>query len=177
MMKPKNANVFLVGPSGVGKTTAAKQLARHCQKNFCDSDTAICEHTGMSIADIFSQRGEPTFRRIEEAVIDKLTKREGVVVAIGAGAVLSQQTRQRLKKRGQTVYLQARPQTLSRHLSQDLEARPLLDGQALLPTLEAMHKQRAALYHEVADINIDVDALSVDQTVTEILKRLEDSDG
>ena len=165
-------NIFLVGPTGAGKTTVAERLARHYRTTACDSDAVIEERAGMTISDLFARRGEEAFRKTEERVIDELTKKQSLVVAIGAGAVLSQRTRQLLKERGVSVYLRASPQTLQRRLQSELSVRPLLTRRTLPQTLEKMHRQRARLYREVAAISVEVDELSPEQTATAIIKRL-----
>ena len=166
-------NIFLVGPTGAGKTTVAERLARHYRKTARDSDAVIVERTGMAISDIFAQRGEDAFRKTEEQVIDELTKKQSLIIAIGAGAVLSRRTRRHLKERGKSIYLRASPQTLQRRLRSELSARPLLAQRTLLQTLKKMQRQRARLYQEVAAISVEVDKLSPEQTTTEIIKRLD----
>lgn len=169
------SNIFIIGPTGVGKTTIAEQLAEHRQQAAHDSDALVSERAGMTVADIFAQRGENAFRQAEEEAVDELTKKQGVVVAIGAGAVLSRKTRLCLKERGKTIYLRARPETLQKRLDQAQvrAVRPLLRHKPLLATLKKMHEERSALYDEAADVRLDVDSLSPEQALTKILKQLE----
>ena len=54
---------------GAGKSTIGRRLARALDLGLLDTDVAIEETTGRTIADIFANDGQPEFRRIEEAVI------------------------------------------------------------------------------------------------------------
>lgn len=166
-------NIFLIGPTGAGKTTVAQQLAQHYHQSFYDSDAVISARSGKTITEIFSHWGEQAFRQTEEEVIDELTKKQQVIVAVGAGAVLSQPTRQRLKERGTSIYLCARPQTLAQRLEKNQASRPLLAQQPLLASLKKMDERRQSLYRETAALRIDVDRLSVEQTLLAIIQQLE----
>ena len=79
---PVPPNIFLVGPMGAGKSTVGRQLARALKKRFIDSDKAIEERTGASIALIFDVEGEEGFRKREQAMIDELSALDGIVRAI-----------------------------------------------------------------------------------------------
>ena len=73
---------------GSGKTAVGRQLARHLDMEFVDSDNEIERRTGVDIAFIFDKEGEQGFRVRECAVIADLASRENVVLATGGGAVV-----------------------------------------------------------------------------------------
>ncbi len=60
---------MLVGLPGSGKSTIGRRLAKAMGLTLLDTDAAIEEKTGRSIADIFGTDGEQAFRQIEEEVI------------------------------------------------------------------------------------------------------------
>ena len=62
-MAPK---AVLVGLPGSGKSTIGRRLAKALGLTLLDTDAAIEERTGRSIAEIFAADGEAAFRRIEE---------------------------------------------------------------------------------------------------------------
>jgi len=101
------ANVYLIGPMAVGKTTIGKQLARRLRLRFLDSDQEIEKRTGVSISLIFDVEGEAGFRDREEKMIAELTGLAGVILATGGGAVLREANRKALRKNGTVVYLRA----------------------------------------------------------------------
>ena len=63
-MAPK---AVLVGLPGSGKSTIGRRLSKALGVSLLDTDMAIEQRTGRSIADIFATDGEKEFRRIEEA--------------------------------------------------------------------------------------------------------------
>jgi shikimate kinase len=75
--------VCLNGFMGSGKSTVGRLLARQVGWPYVDLDSRIEEVTGLTIPEIFAQRGEPEFRTIE---------REQLVRAMGEAAE-SQQSR------------------------------------------------------------------------------------
>ena len=67
-MAPK---AVLVGMPGSGKSTIGRRLAKAMDVPLLDTDVAIVESTGRTIADIFANDGEKEFRRIEEEVVSE----------------------------------------------------------------------------------------------------------
>src|SRR5690606_39479373 len=102
-----NSNVFLIGPMGVGKSTIGRMLAAALDQPFYDTDREIEALTGADIPWIFDVEGEAGFRVREERMIDSLSRREGIVLAAGGGAILSADSRANLHNRGTVVYLKA----------------------------------------------------------------------
>lgn len=164
-------NLFLVGPMGSGKTAVGRQLARLLRAPFYDSDAEIERDTGVDIPYIFEREGEQGFREREAALIDALTRHEGIVLATGGGAVLSAENRRHLAGRGCVVYLET-------SVGQQVERvrrgrnRPLLRNVQPAQKLEQLMLQRAPLYREVADMVVCTDGRKVRAVVDEILREL-----
>src|SRR6516164_8761073 len=90
-------HVVLVGFMGAGKTTHGKDAATRLGREFLDLDHAIEERAGRTIPELFAERGEAGFRRIEEhAARVALAAPEPLLIALGGGAVTSAETRERL---------------------------------------------------------------------------------
>ena len=109
---------------GAGKTTLGRQLARRLDKPFVDADHELEARLGVRIPTIFEVEGEAGFRDREEAVIDELSRRSGIVLATGGGAVMREQSRARLRENGTVLYLHAEPETLWQRLRNSRQ-RPL----------------------------------------------------
>ena len=172
----KSSNIFLVGPMGSGKTAVGRRLASRLGLEFADSDTEIEQQTGVDIRYIFEREGEAGFRSREAEMIDALTRRPGMLVATGGGAVLDPRNRERLRNRGCVVYLRT---SVNQQLARTRRGsqRPLLNNPDPRGTLERLMVQRAPLYEEVADLVVETDGRKVATVVDEILQRLEAARG
>ncbi len=170
-MSESRPNIFLVGLMGSGKTTIGRQLARALDLEFVDSDHEIEARTGATIPWIFDIEGEEGFRKRERAVIDELTRRRGIVLATGGGAVLSPENRRHLKARGTVVYLRASVEELYERTARD-KNRPLLQTDDPKGRLRELLAAREPLYLEVADLVIDTGAKGVRAAVRELAGRI-----
>ncbi len=169
MNYPKN--LFLIGPMGAGKSAVGRQLARLLHLDFVDSDDEIENRTGVDIPFIFEKEGEAGFRKREAIVIDELSKREGVVLATGGGAVIEAENRSRLGARGFVVYLYTSvAQQLDR--TQRGRERPLLENADPREVLEGLMEIRDPLYREIADLVIDTDGRRVKAVAKQIHEAL-----
>ena len=163
-----DANIFLVGLMGAGKTSVGKLLARKLGKTFHDCDHEIERVTGVRIPVIFEIEGESGFRARETRMLSVLCASEGVVLATGGGAVLAPENRKVLAAHGIVVYLRASPHELYQRTRHDRN-RPLLQTADPLAKLTELYAQRDPLYREVADVIIDTG----NQSVSSLAHRLE----
>jgi len=145
---------------GAGKTTLGRQLARRLDKPFVDADHELEARLGVRIPTIFEVEGEAGFRDREEAVIDELSRRSGIVLATGGGAVMREQSRVRLRENGTVLYLHAEPETLWQRLRNSRQ-RPMLHGNDPRNRLVELYRLRDPLYREVADHVIESDREAV----------------
>ena len=172
MMLTPTSNIFLVGLMGSGKTTIGRALAKRLNLRFVDADHEIEARTGASIPLIFEIEGEASFRQREADVIRDLSAQQGVVLATGGGAVLNEQSRRYLHERGTVIYLRASVNSILQRTSHDRN-RPLLQTADPRSRIEALSKERAPLYEEVAHITIETGRPNVQSVVQNILSQLE----
>lgn len=154
---------------GAGKSTIGRRLAKKLNLQFCDSDQAIENRTGVRIALIFEIEGEEGFRRREAEVIEELTGQSDIVLATGGGVVLSPENRKNLAERGVVVYLRAGIKQLLKRTTRD-NKRPLLNMDNPREKIEEILKTRAPLYEQIADLIVDTDRRPVAQVIEEICK-------
>jgi len=159
----------LVGAPGAGKSTAGRRLASALGVPFADSDHLIEEAAGMSVSDIFVTKGEPAFRELEESVIEKaLSEHEGVL-ALGGGAIMNVNTRERLKGLS-VIWLEVDLGQAAKRVGMN-QARPLLLGD-VRANMNRLMKERAPIYDEVSTVVINTNGLKVREVVDEIMKRM-----
>ena len=157
---------------GAGKSSVGRQLALQLGKTFVDADHEIEARTGVSIPVIFDIEGEAGFRKREVEMIDELTRRSGIVLATGGGAVHDADTRAHLKSRGLTIYLYAKVADLW-HRTRNDRNRPLLECDDPKQRLEDLLLLRDPLYREVADLVVETGRPSVNRLTATIVEMLE----
>lgn len=171
---PLSHSIFLIGYRGTGKSTIAELMAARLGADWVDSDDAIEQSAGCSIAEIFRDQGEPVFRDLEEQTIANLAAGPARVLSLGGGAVLRESTRQRLKKE-QVVWLQASAAVLAERLSGDsstAKRRPSLTGQGTLEEIEQVLAVRTPIYQECATLVVDTDRHTPDEVAGKIVEQL-----
>lgn len=167
-MAPK---AVLVGLPGSGKSTIGRRLAKALGVGLLDTDVAIEQRTGRSIADIFATDGEQEFRRIEEDVVRAALADHDGVLSLGGGAVTSPGVRAALA--GHTVvYLEISAAEGVRRTGGNT-VRPLLAGPDRAEEYRALMAKRAPLYRRVATMRVDTNRRNPGAVVRHILSRLQ----
>lgn len=165
------ASIFLVGMMGSGKSTVGRRLAAALGMEFVDADKEIETRCGVPISTIFELEGEDGFRRREAALIDELTRRPGLVLATGGGAVLLDENRQHLRERGIVVYLKASVPDLWQRLRHD-KVRPLLRAPDPRRRISELLEARDPLYQACAHLTVTTGRQPVERVVAEIVATL-----
>ena len=165
------ANVYLIGPMVVGKTTIGRLLAQQLSMEFVDTDREIEQRTGVSITLIFDIEGEAGFRDRESGMLRELTARENVVVATGGGAVLREENRQLLRSSGIVVYLHASVD-LQYERTRHSKNRPLLQNGARREILQALMTEREPLYRQEADITVEIERQPAAAVARELVEKV-----
>lgn len=167
-MAPK---AVLVGLPGSGKSTIGRRLAKALGVGLLDTDVAIEQRTGRSIADIFATDGEQEFRRIEEDVVRAALADHDGVLSLGGGAVTSPGVRAALA--GHTVvYLEISAAEGVRRTGGNT-VRPLLAGPDRAEKYRALMAKRAPLYRRVTTMRVDTNRRNPGAVVRHILSRLQ----
>lgn len=168
-----SGNIFLVGPMGAGKSTIGRQLAKSLKRSFFDSDKEIEKRTGVSISWIFEMEGEEGFRAREQKVIAELTTLKDIVLATGGGAILAEDNRRALRAQGHVVYLAASEEQLLKRTAKD-KTRPLLQTDDPQQQIIDLLEKRDPLYRSVADVVLRTGDQSIQHTVSDVIKQLEE---
>lgn len=157
--------VVLVGAPGSGKSTVGGLLAGLFDQPLIDVDELIVQRTGREIAEIFANEGEAAFRALEEAATLEVLQRTGVV-SLGGGAVMSERIRTALEGH-RVVWLQVSAANAANRVGLNV-ARPLLLGN-VRGRLNALLKERLAMYEAVATWPVATDERAADEVAAEIV--------
>lgn len=120
--------IILIGYMGAGKTTVGKALARELGLPFYDLDWYIEERFRRTIPQIFAEKGEEGFRRVEQHVLHEVAEFEDLIISSGGGTPCFFDNMEYMNRQAMTVYLKATPETLFQHLKMGKTERPLLKG-------------------------------------------------
>ena len=159
-----------------GKTRIGSLLAKNLGWRFIDTDEEIKRAEGCSIADIFANRGEAHFRKLETRAIGRAARGARQVVAVGGGAVMDLKNIRIMRKNGVVVYLKAPFKLLFRRAEDQGKAlRPLWQGKNALERRRNMAKLcslRRPLYKEAAHLTLNTMAQTAQQVSAVALGRL-----
>ncbi len=164
-------NIAIVGFMGTGKSVVAQMLAKRLKKSVISTDDLIVEREKKSIHDLFKQDGEPYFRKVESEMVKKAARMENVVIDCGGGVVLKEENLKTLKQNGPVVALSASPAVIYERVK-DHRHRPLLNVSDPAAAIERILKERKPFYGK-ADFQVETDHLTVEEVVSEIIRRLE----
>ncbi len=145
--------IYLIGLPGCGKSTLGKQLSKRLNIPFIDLDIAIEQREGKAIKDIFKQKGEAYFRKIESDTLKKVSHGlPDFIIATGGGAPVFFDNMEVMNKLGQTVFLDVPAREITnRILKSNKEERPLLAKLApdeLKDHIEFLRSQRISFYNQ-----------------------------
>ncbi len=149
---------------GSGKSVVGALVAYRASAPFYDLDFMIETEAGMTISEIFTTRGEPSFRALESKLLPEAL-REGGVVALGGGTAMNDDNWALIKERSRTVYLQLPFETIWARIGR-ADGRPLVAGR-IEAEVRGLFEGRRARY-EQADSVVDADR-SPDDVATDVL--------
>ncbi len=155
---------------GTGKSEVGREVARRLGREFVDMDALIEERVGLTIPQIFAQRGEDFFRQQERQLCRELAQRRGLVIATGGGALIPEENRQALGASGLLVCLNCDVEEILRRLAQ-AEDRPLLDVADRRERIENLLAQRRQAYSRIPH-QIDTTGLTVEEVVGRVIELL-----
>jgi shikimate kinase / 3-dehydroquinate synthase len=149
-------HVALIGFMGAGKTSVGAETARLLERTFVDLDLELERYQGLTIPEMFEQRGELWFRNAEAELARSFLERpEPAVLALGGGAVMRPETREALALRAFTVLLDIDVEEAWLRVSRT--NRPLARDEE---TFRRLYRERLPVYLEAADaVAADVDGV------------------
>ena len=172
-------SIFICGFMGTGKSTVGKKLAELLEKDFFDLDQEIVNRAGMSIPEIFEQKGEEEFRKLEWKALYDLTQKVKGVIALGGGSLQNQHIIDHLKLYGLLIFLDTPFATILDRIFSDTNRPLLLDDEGNPKSKEQLTEDLNTLmqnrlpYYSQAQISIASDQYSnVDELVIDLKKKI-----
>ncbi len=162
--------VILIGPPGAGKSTIGRLVAKRLQLQFCDTDALIEASEKSTISDLFIEKGEEYFRKVELKTLEQVISSENnCVLALGGGAPISEIAQNLLKNvTAPIVFLKVSLATAAPRIGFN-RSRPLLLGNPRAQW-QGLYDLRLPIYESLADAIITVDGLSKEEIVAKVLK-------
>ena len=156
---------------GVGKSTVGKKLAKKLGLKFVDVDQLIEKKEKVRIKDIFENKGENYFRKIEKQITLDVLKSKNLLIALGGGAFLNSSIRKEIKNSCVSFWLDLNLKILSTRLK-NVRKRPLLNKDDLEGSINRIYSERKKIYNE-SDYRIKIKSTKVNEAINKIIKLYE----
>ena len=143
-------------------------MAQILKYEFVDTDAKIMSQNHCTIAEIFEDRGESAFRRMESDLARNLAQRQGLVISTGGKMMLDKANKDTLEKSGMVFCLVADPVEIMARVSGDSGVeRPLLKQANGMETLMRLLSERKKGYGQY--LQVDTMAKSPDEVAQALM--------
>ena len=161
------SNIVLIGMPAAGKSTIGVLLAKSMLKSFIDTDLIIQSKCGCALCDIIEKEGADSFLEIENFVICSNNYSDSVI-ATGGSAVYGEEAMAHLKKNSIIVYLDLSVKEIEKRIG-NIHTRGVAIKSGM--TLSDLYNERAPLYNKYADIIVNCEGKTAEETVEEIMSK------
>lgn len=162
-------NIILIGMPASGKSTVGVVVAKRLGYEFVDTDLLIQKQEKRLLKEIIAQEGNDGFLKIENQVNRDL-KVDRAVVSPGGSVVYCEEAMEHFKEIGTVVYLKAPFEEINRRISNAKNRGVVLkDGQ----TLKDLYEERVKLFEKYADLTVEEDGSSLEETIDKVLELFE----
>lgn len=168
--------LFIIGYMACGKTTFGRALARATGRRLIDLDFFIEQRFHRTIPQIFAERGEEGFRRVETAMLREVGEFDDVIIACGGGTPCFGDNLDYMLGRGTVLFLEASEGRITERIIANSSRRPLMAGKKPDEIAEAVGEGLAARmpFYSRAHICFNGDRLEdrrqIDDTVRTFLE-------
>lgn len=155
-------NIVLIGMPGAGKSTIGVLLAKAINYDFLDADLVIQKQYNKKLYEIINEKGIDEFLKIEDKIISDIDVK-GTVIATGGSAVYGENAMKHMKENGVVVYLKLSCVEIINRIS-NIKTRGIAMKEG--KTIFDIYNERVPLYEKYADIVINAEGTSVEESVT-----------
>jgi shikimate kinase len=160
-------NIALIGFMGTGKSSVGRMVADQLHFAFLDTDELIESRAGKSVSAIFTEQGEPAFRKLEETVVAELAARKRVVISTGGGVAAVPANLASLREHALVVCLWASPEKIWERV-RGQSHRPLLREPDPLAKIRQLLGAREPFYKQ-ADILLNTEVRSLREVAQQVV--------
>ena len=162
-------NFILIGMPSCGKTTIGTELSKKIGYGYIDSDSVIVARSGKRLSEIIQEFGRDGFLDIEAKINSELCANR-CVIATGGSVIYREKAMQYLKSLGKMVYLKLSYETVERRIG-DMKERGVACKEGF--SLRDLYEERKPLYEKYADITVELDGKTIEQSVQAVAEAIE----
>ncbi len=163
--------LIVIGYMGSGKTTIGKLLAKKIDYDFIDLDCYISGKERSTINEIFKNKGEIYFRKVENMYLQEIINtKENYVLSVGGGTPCYANNIDLITTSSISIYLKASINTLYERLINEKNDRPLIKNlkNDQLKEYIAKHLFERSSYYEKATLTVSIDDKKIEEIIKEI---------
>jgi len=168
--------VILIGYMAVGKTTIAKLLSEKMGVKYVDLDNLIEKKTNLTVGELFKQKGEIYFRKVEHEIFKEVIQNDdNLIISTGGGTPCYADNYLFLNGNNSiSIYLNASLSVILDRLKSEKITRPLVANQSQeeLKEFVAKHLFERSYFYNQATFKVAIDNKLPDVIVEEILRLL-----
>lgn len=159
-------NIVLIGMPAVGKSTIGVVVAKRLGYDFVDTDLLIQAQEKRLLKVIIAQEGIEGFLAIENQV-NRDVNLEQTVIAPGGSVVYCKEAMEHFRDIATVVYLKVGYKVINERISNAKSRGVVLkEGQ----TLKMLYDERVELFEKYADIIIEEDGKTTEETIDLVLE-------
>ena len=162
-------NIVLIGMMAAGKTTIGSKLAKKLNYNFFDVDFEIEKLENDKIINIFENKGESYFRKVEERLSLNFVEKNNCVISLGGGAFINENIRKKIQKNSHSFWLNWKIRTILDRISKN-KNRPIALNLSN-KDLADLYKKRVKFY-KLSDFRVNCEKKNKNEIIKIILEIL-----
>ncbi|MCH7731232.1 MAG: shikimate kinase [Candidatus Marinimicrobia bacterium] len=168
-MKKELNNIYLIGMSGVGKSTVGKLLANRLKWAFIDVNQTIEAIYDKKLTEIIDTFGEESFRKMESTLLEELSHGEHQVFACNCDTIIEERKLKIMKSSGVTIWLDVAIEDLLERINK-MENPVMPEGDPVKIIQEMMNYRNS--YYQQADVRIATEKVPPEVTTEKIIQLL-----
>ena len=169
--------IILVGYMAVGKTTIGNLVSKKTNFKAIDLDDLIEKKLKMNISDVFSQKGELYFRKVESDTFKEVLElNENLIISTGGGTPCYANSHLLLKgKNIKSFYLKASVDVIVERLKAEKKRRPIVSNRSdeEMQEFVAKHLFERSYFYNQANHIVSIDNKIPENIAGEIISLLD----